>query len=1003
VANEELRFDIIGNDKASDAFSRVGRSAGDMGGKMDLAAKNAMLLDDALKRQQSAARASADATLSLAKSDGILAEVEGRLRDGALEAEFALKKEAEAKKKSGDAAVEAAAKNKTFADSLQKVADKAKKSGGPAWLGPALALAPVATSLAGAGAGAAAGLGGAAVAGGGALAAFGAVAKPVLAQALQAEQAMQKAQDAYSIAIANGTKKATAYKAEQVAIGKAYAEMSPQQIALSKQLGDMANAWQNVKAQETPVVAGALQPWLKSVTDLTGKLGPIIRDVSPVIRGLGTQFDQLVNSPAFTAFRNFIANTGSKAVGAVGGTLIDFVDAFITLLPKFNPLIEKAVGWIGDLGPAVLTWSQSKKASDDITKFMGWFSTNGPAVGNLLKNVGGALKALAPGLGPASVAELNVISGFFGWIAKLPPSVAKPLVETAGVLLTLNKLGVFSVGVKIVGAATGWVKKLLGGGEVDLGAAGMQKAGDTMAGAAAAMQKAADTMAGGIAVTAEGGKAAGVAGAAGASGLWSKILPGVRFAAGALIATVAIQAIGSTVPKVTGSGAAQVNADQKNTPGLAIKATDFFHVTNMAAWIDRDFSHPIRAWVENQLPAIFAAGGKDIEAAWNTTWNNTITRAAKGFHDLAGWFDTGRHDVAATTHQTGVDIGNWWNITWNNTVARTARGFHDVAGWFDTGRHNTAHYVDLLRGDLGNLWNTIWNNTVGRVQRGVSDVVHWVGTLPGRIGGELGKAGNVLYGWGSGVINGLWNGAKAVWGSVVNFFKGLPGDILHALGIHSPPQWAIDAGQWIMKGLGIGMSQAHNALDKATASVKAAASTAAGGAAGVVQKLMQQMAAARGWTGAQWNALNAVEMREAGYNMRARNPGSGAYGLAQFINGPSEYATYSGNVNTASGQITGMLNYIAQRYGTPARAWQHEMSFGWYDQGGYLPPGLSLAYNGTGKPEPVGVMTGGGRAGGDTYVINVNATPLAQPADIGRAVVGAIRQYEKRSGKSWRS
>jgi hypothetical protein len=25
-----------------------------------------------------------------------------------------------------------------------------------------------------------------------------------------------------------------------------------------------------------------------------------------------------------------------------------------------------------------------------------------------------------------------------------------------------------------------------------------------------------------------------------------------------------------------------------------------------------------------------------------------------------------------------------------------------------------------------------------------------------------------------------------------------------------------------------------------------------------------------------------------------------------------------------------------------------------YDRGGFLPPGLSMAYNGTGKPEPVG-------------------------------------------------
>ena len=58
----------------------------------------------------------------------------------------------------------------------------------------------------------------------------------------------------------------------------------------------MANAWQAVKAAQTPVVAGALQPWLKSVTDLTGKLGPIIGAVSPVIGELGSSVDTLINS-----------------------------------------------------------------------------------------------------------------------------------------------------------------------------------------------------------------------------------------------------------------------------------------------------------------------------------------------------------------------------------------------------------------------------------------------------------------------------------------------------------------------------------------------------------------------------------------------------------------------------------------------------------------------------------------------------------------------------------
>jgi hypothetical protein len=127
---------------------------------------------------------------------------------------------------------------------------------------------------------------------------------------------------------------------------------------------------------------------------------------------------------------------------------------------------------------------------------------------------------------------------------------------------------------------------------------------------------------------------------------------------------------------------------------------------------------------------------------------------------------------------------------------------------------------------------------------------------------------------------------------------------------------------------------------------------------------LQAAAAKAGWTGAQWAALVQVENREAGFSLTAKNPSSGAYGLAQFINGPSEYATYGGNSTTAAGQAVAMVNYIKQRYGTPAAALAHENAYGWYgkgglvaqsyDAGGYLRPGATLAWNGTGRPEPVG-------------------------------------------------
>lgn len=102
------------------------------------------------------------------------------------------------------------------------------------------------------------------------------------------------------------------------------------------------------------------------------------------------------------------------------------------------------------------------------------------------------------------------------------------------------------------------------------------------------------------------------------------------------------------------------------------------------------------------------------------------------------------------------------------------------------------------------------------------------------------------------------------------------------------------------------------------------------------------VAAALGWGPALLQDWVNVEEREAGFSLTATNPTSGAYGMAQFILGPSEYYTYGGNPNTYAGQAIAMANYIRQRYGTPAGAWAHEQAFNWYAMGG--PVGWPIGY-----------------------------------------------------------
>lgn len=143
-----------------------------------------------------------------------------------------------------------------------------------------------------------------------------------------------------------------------------------------------------------------------------------------------------------------------------------------------------------------------------------------------------------------------------------------------------------------------------------------------------------------------------------------------------------------------------------------------------------------------------------------------------------------------------------------------------------------------------------------------------------------------------------------------------------------------------------------------------------------------------GWGDDQFAPLNKLWNKESGWNYKATNPSSGAYGIPQSLPGSkmaSAGADWRTNPQT---QINWGLNYIKGRYGSPAAAWDHSARTDWYDSGGDLMPGTSLVHNGTGKVESVvteqwkkdlltaigGLAAGGG---GGVTIENVNVTDRA--------------------------
>jgi len=85
-----------------------------------------------------------------------------------------------------------------------------------------------------------------------------------------------------------------------------------------------------------------------------------------------------------------------------------------------------------------------------------------------------------------------------------------------------------------------------------------------------------------------------------------------------------------------------------------------------------------------------------------------------------------------------------------------------------------------------------------------------------------------------------------------------------------------------------------------------------------------------GFAISQFPCLDKLWTRESGWNHRASNAGSGAYGIPQALPGSKMGSVAADWKTNPATQITWGLGYIKGRYKTPCGAWSHSESTGSY-------------------------------------------------------------------------
>lgn len=109
-----------------------------------------------------------------------------------------------------------------------------------------------------------------------------------------------------------------------------------------------------------------------------------------------------------------------------------------------------------------------------------------------------------------------------------------------------------------------------------------------------------------------------------------------------------------------------------------------------------------------------------------------------------------------------------------------------------------------------------------------------------------------------------------------------------------------------------------------------------GGSSAQNRALGQKMAAAYGWSGAEWQALDWIVNAESGWQTTIHNGGGFgyvpglAYGIPQALPGSKMASAGADWQTNPATQIKWMLGYIRSTYGDPIRAKAFHEAHGWY-------------------------------------------------------------------------
>jgi len=719
-----------------------------------------------------------------------------------------------------------------------------------------------------------------------------------------------------------------------------------------------------VKAQTAaqPAVLKVFGSGLAAISSITKYITPMAdaaaKALLPLIKEIGSGF----KSKGFSDFMVLLQKMATLGIGTFGQGIINVGEGIAHI---FDSIAKSGIAQIvmGDMQEMTAAFKNDTGPNDKgFQGFIANMKKDTPIIDDIIRKIvailGDLVKALGGGLGRAELSGINFLLGLLQDIAKLP--LGGMAYNILAVMLALSKFGTL----KLITAPFTALGKVLGELVVKMAATAI---------AYVAMWLGIDatTTAGAVAATA---------------------------ATGGIILGIA---------------------------ALAIGVYELYkHWSTVWAWIKKiakdawDFIY--NGWGKYLLPllgpeGLLILGVMEVWKHWNTIWG-WITGAVKTAWDGIKAIMVDLLKTILTDPGTG--------ILW--MAQEILRGISDAFGWvpfvggkLKTASNDVAAWVTSVNKSLGNLdtqHTTTLNFNMGKITGsplkpqqkasggGAQAGLAWVGEQGPELvhfhGGETvysNSQSKRMMGYAKGTSSGLSFATKLVpLSHVISGFTSVTDKIAAEVG--AALRTELQTSQLPGGGLG-----------------------ASGPGVAAAEAFARRMLPAFGWAANQMAPLINLWTRESGWRWNATNPSSGAYGIPQSLPANKMASAGADWLTNPATQIRWGLGYIRSVYGSPAGAWAHEMSAGWYGRGTISArPGLGVV--GEHGPELVkrGYLKGIGSGGGSHHppyrkpassqpgLVNLalaaGGIPYGEAAitDAKDAIVKAIEKFYKGAQAKWR-